>query len=202
MRKQRILDEAFALRLEAFVVDELDHMVHYRTGEILDSRHYTAQTWKPQDEPPNPTFDTLTSVNQRNTFLDSLDKRRLKLFNGCLGLYDRDKGNAFLTGAPIRLSTSTYKKMDQLVKLIDYRNLIIESPSALARRLGVRLNHLHRHLSSLEPLVKVCGARQGMAKGTLKVAISPAYGFRYQTSSLDAARQDAVVLWYRNAIMQ
>lgn len=197
MRKQRVLAEARAYQLEAFVVGELDHMVDYRTGEILSARDYVTQPWKPYDVPPEPPFSALTSRHQRDRFLDQLDKRTLSRFNGCLGLYDRDKGNAFLTGAPIRLSTTTYKKMDQLVRLIDYRNLIVESPRVLSKRLGVRPNHLHRYLSSLGSLVWVSGARDGMAKDTLKVAVSPAYGFRYATSQLDATRQDAVVQWYR-----
>lgn len=201
MRKERVLAEARAYQLEHYVCHELDDMVDYRTGEILDARRYHRHPWDPSSSPAQAAFSDLTSRHQRDTFLDAIDKRTLSLHNACLALYDRDKGAYHLSGAPIRLTTSAYRKLDQLVRLLDYRNLIITDPETLARRLALRPNHLHRHLKGLAPLVRVWGARDGMAKGTIKIAVSPAYGFRYPKEQQTTARHTAVAEWYR-AMMQ
>lgn len=201
MRKERVLAEARAYALEDFVHHELDDLVDYRTGEILDERRYTTHPWRPPSDPATAAFSSLTSRNQRDLFLDALDRRALSLYNASLALYDRDKGAHHLTGSSITLPTGSYQKLDQLIRLLDYRNLIISDTETLSRLLKVRSNHLHRHLKGLSPMVRVWGARDGMSRGSIMVAVSPAYGFRYPKQYLAQARHVATVDWYR-ALLQ
>ena len=201
MRKNELLKEAARLHLEAYVTLELGDNVDYRTGELLAGRHYEAYPWASPDLPYPPLFERLSSHKEMQRFLETLDHRRLTLRNDCLRVYDRDKGNAYMKGTRIRFTTVTHRKLSRLVDCLDYRNVILTTPARLARRLRVSCKNLPRHLSSLTPLVRVTGPRQGIQTGSLKVTVNPAYGFKYEAHDFALARQDALQHWCR-ALMQ
>lgn len=201
MTARTTLQDARRLCLEYFVTHELEDNVDYRTGEILVRREYTAQGYRPgTDRTPVP-FHTIRSEAGLSRFMDDIDRRTLVTVNDCRRLYDADKGSVFLHGRAVRFTSSQYRVLAKLVDRLDYANSRIGSPQAIARDLGVRPDHLRRQLGRLGPLVRVYDTGWGMAYGTLRVDVSPAYGFRYPKAGLEAARADAITTWYR-ALLQ
>lgn len=201
MHKPTLLAEAQRLLLEEFVAIDLGGCIDYRTGEILDRRDYATTRYHPLSEPVLPTFTDLRSVAGLSRFLDHIDRRTLVLRDDCRRLYDLDKGRHHLTGRSVAFPTSRYAKLTRLVRRLDYANSIITTPEDLVRHLRIHPKALYRYLGSLLPLVRVRGARDGMAQGTLRVDLHPAYGYRYPRDLIKQARSDAVQSWCR-AILQ
>lgn len=196
--QKQVLKEAERIRLEGYCINELNDMVDYRTGEIMSSREYESMPVKWEDiKPTIPAIGSITSHAQMRRFMSSKDRRKLRLFNGCRGIYDIDKGKAWLDKSTAIFTTSMLERMFQLVERIDYMNTIVTTPQELCTSLKTRHSNLHRCLNSLGQLVRVNGPNDGLQKGNLRVEISPAYGFRYETSGFEYARKEKVVAWYR-----
>ncbi|MGM0694480.1 MAG: hypothetical protein ACQEUN_13880 [Pseudomonadota bacterium] len=196
--RRQIIEEAERIRLEEYCLNELDDMVDYRTGEILSTREYASMpmVWEEKDPIP-PPFGEIASHTQMQRFMASKDRRNLKLFNGCRSIYDMDKGRAAFERSGIVFPTKMMLKLSQLVERLDYKNAIVTTPLDLSTFLEVSHANLHRHLHSLNRLIKVRGSKEGIAKGSIKVEVSPAYGFRYETASLDYIRGEEVEFWYQ-----
>lgn len=201
--RETVLREASAIRLLAYVQHDLNDNVDYRTGEILPSREYEAATWQaPAPPEADATVASLDSHTQMTRFLGALDKRTLKHLNYVRRYYDIDKGSHHLTGSRVAMSNTTYCRLNALVERIDYANIILTTPEDLAQYLSVRRKDLYRYLSSLGELVRVRGARDGIQRGSIKVEIHPAYGYRHPRSSLESMREQAITDWTRIALMQ
>lgn len=198
MRPSLSAAEAAYQTLVQFVTEELHDNVDYRTGEILDRREYVAGPWACRPGKAPVSFAELRSHRHAQTFLERRDGRSLRLWNGVRGVYDHDKGQYHLHGGTIRLTNTRYQRLQALVERLDYQHLILADVEALAADLGVRRDNLYRYLASLDGLVEVTGARQGMQPGTIRVAISPAYGYRYEASQLHVRRRQAIDAWYRS----
>lgn len=199
-RKAQVLREASALRLEAFVLDELEGCIDYRTGEILSERRYEPARWHGPAAPVPATVAELESATQMERFLQEKDQRQLKRINHCKRIYDTDKGDHHLEGRAVQMDNRTYARMSQLVERIDYRNIILTTPEDLAEYLGITKTNLHKTLSKLGILIRVEGPSQGIRKGSIRVRVSPAYGFRYESQGLTAAHSSAVQHWYRELL--
>lgn len=199
--KQAILHEASRIRLEDYVATELNDLIDYRTGEILDERAYASLPYRAQPHAVLPSFADVHSVNQLERFMAHIDQRTLVTVNDTRKLYDMDKGAHHLHGRQATFSNLQYARLNQLVSRLDYANSLITTPTRLARHLRIHRNHVYRYLAPLGRLVRVQGQREGMAKGTLRVDLSPAYAYRYPKAELRSSRQDAVAAWYR-AILQ
>lgn len=199
--KQAILNEASRIRLEDFVSTELGGLIDYRTGEILDERTYASLPYRAQPDPLLPSFANVRSVNQLGRFLAHLDQRTLVTVNDTRKLYDMDKGAHHLHGRQASFTNLQYARLNQLVSRLDYANSLITTPTALARHLRIHRNHVYRYLAPLGSLVRLQGHRDGMAKGSLRVDLCPAYAYRYPRAELRSSRQDAIEAWYR-AILQ
>lgn len=178
----------------------LEQAIDYRTGEMLDVRRYEVIPHAPDATAVIPTFTDITSVAGLRRFLTHIDRRTLVRVNDCRRLYDQDKGNHHLHGTAIQFPTSRYGRLDRLVERLDYANSIITTPGDLARYLRVRRNNIYRYLSDLAPLIQVRGPRDGMARGSLRIDVSPAYGYRFPGEWFGLARQDAIAHWYRYAM--
>ncbi|MCM2973746.1 hypothetical protein [Larsenimonas suaedae] len=186
--------------LEHFVIQSLNDLVDYQTGEILTERAYVTAPIHPafhSTEAFIPPFDSLSSVEQRDRFMADIDKRTLSRFNGCAAIYNEDKGRHALIKAPINFPTRVFKLMNTLVKALDFQNMLIVSIDQAAELLQCRTNHVQRQLQSLGQLVRVCSTQSGMKRGSLKIQINPAYGYRYFRRELAYRRQIAVRCWYR-----
>lgn len=201
--RKGVLEEALQIQLEAFCKHELKDMVDYRTGEIMTSREYVSQpmSWDDQEALATPV-GLISSHTQMQRFLEAKDRRRLRLFNGCRAIYDLDKGKAFLERKRPDLSTPTLHKLSRLVERLDYMNVIVTTPQELSDWVGVSHANLHRHLQSLGGLIRTRGPREGMATGSIKVEVSPVYGFRYESASLDYAKGKVREVWYEQEVIQ
>lgn len=197
MRSKTTLADAQRIVLEDYVMSELDGLIDFRTGEILESRSYDRQDYHAKQGTLRPTFTDCTSPEALSRFMEHVDRRTLITRNNCRRLFDLDKGNHHLYGKQVTFSNQQYQRMNQLIKRLDYANAIISTPAKLAQSLGVRRDHLHRYLSTLGPLIRVEGYREGMAYGAIKVLVSPAYGYRYNKSDLEQAQSASLASWYR-----
>jgi len=180
-----------------------DARVDLDSGELVVSRQYRSdRPYRADTQPVQPTFADIRSIAGLRRFLDHVDRRTLVRANDCRRIYDRDKGNHHLQRRAIVFTNHQYGHLDRLVRQLDYANAVITTPVDLARRLGVRRNHLYRHLETLTPLVRVYGVREGMAKGSIRVDVSPAYGFRYPSPWFGLARAEAIQTWYLSLLQQ
>lgn len=196
MHYDKIRAEARWLRLVDYVTRDLGDLVDYRTGELLGERQYITCPHQPDTDALAPPFTYVRSLDALVRYLDFVDRRKLILRNDCRRLFDLDKGNRYLHGTAVKLPTSAYRLLSSLVEQLDYRNTIVASPASLAALVGVRRGNLYRALDSLGALVRVEGEAQGMARGTIKVHVSPAYGFRYLAQDFGLARSEAITDWY------
>lgn len=205
MRKdrRRVLEEASRIRLEEYCLNELNGMVDYRTGEIMASRKYVSRPmeWSEQGSFPAP-FGSISSHAQMKRFMEKKDKRRIRLFNGCRAIYDLDKGRAFLERKRPEFPTPSLRKLSRIVERLDYMNVIVTTPNEISNWVGVGHANLHRHLQSLGGLVRVSGPREGLVKGSIKVEVSPVYGFRYEADSLSYVKGKVREFWYEQDIVQ
>jgi hypothetical protein len=192
--------EANRLLLEDFVLGELDGLVNYRTGEIVERLVYDSYPYVPCTEDIPPSFVDVASIHGLDRFMHHIDRRTLVVRNDSRRLYDADKGNHHYQGSAIGFSTQQLNKLNQLIKQLDYANSIVTTPHELAQALRIERNNVYRYLASLGALVRVITPARGMAQGTLRVDISPAYGFRYFSTDFDIARRQAVVSWYRPSL--
>lgn len=169
-----------------------------RTGEILTKRFYQSRAWEPYPEDDTrPFFETLTSLNQRDRFMQGIDKRKLVLFSGCRYIFDRDRGTSSLDNRLPILSKPVFRTIEKLVNLLDYQNYIYISADALAEKLEIHSKSVTRQLRSLGALVRVRSEREGMRKGVLRIAVSPAYGYRMEPESINESRYVSCDNWYR-----
>lgn len=201
--RRKVLEEAERIRLEEYCLNELNDMVDYRTGEIMSSRGYVSlpMVWEDRD-PISPPFGEISSYSQMQRFMGAKDKRRLSRFNGCRAIYDLDKGRAFLERKRHEFPTPALHKLSRLVERLDYMNAIVTTPEELSDWVGVRHTNLHRHLQSLGGLIRIRGPREGMSTGSIKVEVSPVYGFRYESASLSYAQEKVRELWYEQYFIQ
>lgn len=198
-KKRQLLKEADIERLREYCVNDLNDMVDYRTGEIMSSREYERMPVEREDiGPTKPVLGSITSHAQMQRFMASKDRRKLILFNGCRDVYDMDKGKACFDKSRVIFPTNMLVKLSRLVERIDYMNTIVATPQELCTYLRTRHSNLHRSLSSLGHLVRVSGPNEGLQKGSIRVEVSPVYGFRHEASGLIYARRKEVETWYRS----
>lgn len=202
MRTLSPLAQAQRLLLEQYVEDHLPGRLDYRTGEILESRQYASLPYQPDRADLPPSIVHCRSHAALSRFMDGIDLRTLTLVNDCRRLYDLDKGNHHLYRRRIGFSSSQLTSLERLVHRLDYANAIITTPSQLASDLCLSRANLYRFLQSLKGMVRYLGPQDGMAQGSLKVLVSPAYGFRYPKHDLSQARAALLASWYRPALLQ
>lgn len=192
--------EASRLLLEDFVLRELQGLVDFRTGEIVERLVYDTYPYVPSTESLPPSFVDVASVHSRDRFMHHIDRRTLVVHNDTRRLYDADKGKHHYQGSAIGFSTQRLDKLNRLIQQLDYANSIVTTPYELARALRIERNNVYRYLASLGALVRVISPARGMAQGTLRVDISPAYGFRYSSAHCASARREAIASWYRPSL--
>jgi hypothetical protein len=168
-----------------------------RTGEILTDRSYQRWPWSHPPDDSRPFFETLTSLNQRDRFMEDVDKRKLVRYTGFRQLFDRDRGTSALNGRRPMFTKPVYRTIEKLVNVLDYQNYLYTTADALAEKLEVHPKSVTRQLRSLGSLVRVRSQRDGMRKGVLQIAVSPAYGYRMEPETINEARYVACFNWYR-----
>ena len=168
-----------------------------RTGEILTERRYQPWPWEHLPGEARPFFETLTSLNQRDRFMEGIDKRKLVRYTGYRQIFDRDRGASALNGRRPLMTKPVYRTIEKLVNLLDYQNYLYTTADALAEKLEIHPKSVTRQLRSLGALVRVRSQRDGMRKGVLQIAISPAYGYRMEPEEINKSRYVECVKWYR-----
>lgn len=172
--------------------------IDYRTGEeMAEPRSYVKAEDLTRGDRVRSAFGTLTSLNQRDRFMASIDKRRLRLSNNTRHLFDRDRGHSALHKTRPCLRISTFRNLQALVGMLDYQNYLYTTADELAANLEVHPKSVRRHLSRLQPMVKVYDMRHGLNKGVLRIAVSPAYGYRREPEEVNQERGAAIDAWYR-----
>ncbi|MGM0694153.1 MAG: hypothetical protein ACQEUN_12235, partial [Pseudomonadota bacterium] len=148
------------------VSDHYSEHLDPRTGELLTERGYQSWAWEhyPEDD-SRPFFETLTSLNQRDRFMQGLDKRKLVQYTGYRQIFDRDRGSSALDGRRPLFTRPVYRTMEKLVNLLDYQNYLYATADALAEKLEAHPKSVTRQLRSLGSLVKVRSQSDGMRKG-------------------------------------
>jgi DNA-binding MarR family transcriptional regulator len=174
-----------------------EHLDH-RTGEVLTDRGYESWAWEhhPEDD-TRPFFEAITSLNQRDRFMEGIDKRKLVRYTGYRQLFDRDRGSSALGGRRPMFTKPVYRSIEKLVNLLDYQNYLYTTADALAEKLEIHPKSVTRQLRSLGALVRVRSQRDGMRKGILQIAVSPAYGYRMEPETINENRYVACTNWYR-----
>lgn len=170
------------------------------TGELFLERTYHPQPWRARSEaswaPESLFIAELTSLNQRDRFMARVDKRRLVRHNACRYIFDHERGASSLDGRRPLFTKPVYRTMDKLVRLLDYQNYLYTTADDLAEQLEIHPKSVTRQLRSLGALVRVRSQREGMRKGVLQIAVSPAYGYRMEPESINQLRYKAARQWY------
>lgn len=123
------------------------------------------------------------------------DKRKLVTYSGTKSIHDADCGDVKRTGRKALFTVPQYKMMNKLIKALVYRNIVIGSKTEIAKALGVEPKNLTNTLATLSNLIVV--QTEGMTKGQIKILIHPAYGFKYESSTINSARQSAELKWIK-----
>ena len=202
MTQRTTLADAQQLLLEQYVEDCLPGRVDYRTGEILEERVYASQPYETDRSALSPCFTACTSHAALSRYMDGVDRRTLVLVNDCRRIYDLDKGNHHLYQRRIGFTSTQLVSLNRLVSRLDYANAIITTPTKLAASLCLHPKNIYRYLRTLKGMVRVLGPSEGMAQGSIKVLVSPAYGYRYPRAELATARAASLASWYRPALLQ
>lgn len=178
-----------------------DH-IDPRTGEIFTDRCYKHWPWKHYpDEDEFLFFEDLTSLNQRDLFMEKVDRRKLVSFNSCRYHFNLDRGSSSLDNRNPFFTKTAFRNMDKLVRNLDYKNYLYTTANILAKKLDVHPKSVTRQLRSLGSLVRVRSAQDGMRRGVLQIAVSPAYGYKMEPKSINKSRYIACCDWYRPTAM-
>ena len=115
--------------------------------------------------------------------------------NNCRRIFDMDSGNARIKRAGHILTKPQFKTMNKIVENLTFRNILIGSVGDVSAMLRVSPRNLRRTLESVAHLAQVYTARNGMARGQVKIIIPPWYGFRYPHSSIGEAYHRCCEEW-------
>ena len=159
----------------------------YKPMSIEDARYYKYTASSPHDA---------TNLDQLLDFIKvRVDKRKLVTYNGTKALHDASCGMSVRSGSGAMFTLPQYKTMNKLIKALVYRNIIIATKADLAKKLGVDVKKLKQTLAVVSNLVDV--VEEGMSKGYIKIFIHPAYGFKYESSTINSARSSAELKWVK-----
>lgn len=184
---------------KAFVVDA-------NTGEIK-AEYIPVDNTKSKVKEENKQY-TASSLNpaiarskgEIEDFIQAtVDKRKLITINN-VGLYhDRNCGEVRRSGAEDHFTVPAYKLMIKLVKNLTIHNCFIGTAEDLSKILDCGVNKISRTLQTCKSLVRYQGAK-GMQKGFIKLFVSPAYGWKGDSTTAYASQQKAITEWYRSSI--
>lgn len=180
-------------------------MVVKATGEIIEEPYSTGMVSGPShsEEAYHRITAVLpedfTSTHQMSGWLDAvIDKRKLIHKNDVVSVHDQTAGLVLRNGGIPMFSVPEFRKLDRIVKALSYRNVLIGTTEGVAEALDVSVTHLQRDLKGLvnRGIVKFFNARSGMAKGMVKIIVSPLLGWKHESINFDLSRATALQAWY------
>ena len=163
-------------------------VTEYKPMSIEDERYYKYTASSPE---------AATNTDQLLDFVKvRVDKRKLVTYNSTKALHDASCGMSIRNGGGAMFTLPQYKTMNKLIKALVYRNIIIGTKADVAKQLGVDVKKLKQTLAVVSNLVDV--VEDGMSKGYIKILIHPAYGFKYESSTINSARSSAEMKWVKS----
>lgn len=138
------------------------------------------------------------SIDDFEDHLSFVDRRKLPphVLHSLRSEVDYAHGEWRRTGTDCRITIPQLRLLEQLHKLILYRNIIITSQANLAQSLGVAESNLMKKLRLLTDshMLRVFTSRdRSMRKGEIKLSVNPRLIFRGD----DYARGEYIKRWYQ-----
>lgn len=179
------------------------YIVDKRTGEILsaqyvfppatqvnaeDKKYYSA-TAKPPEK--------INNNSDLRGYLDLLVDGRMSKFDNLTSFHNQSSGETVRSGGKRVFSLAHLKVMEQLAKILVYRNIIIGKTAEIAASLGTTKSNISAKLTPLENagLLRFFTYPQDMIKGEIKILINPAYIFKASKSEY-TKRLSSIQTWY------
>lgn len=134
-------------------------------------------------------YRALRGDARRNVLVNNIDAIALEL------LY-----MARLTSTKALMPIPTYKTLSRLIKLIQYRNIILLKREELIDVLGVRTADINKIGYNVDECwLKLYTQPPYVEKGYVKILINPILAFRYNPKQLEEERVAAISAWYGNS---
>ncbi|AOE86991.1 hypothetical protein THL1_4443 [Pseudomonas sp. TCU-HL1] len=179
------------------------YIVDKRTGEILSAQYvfppatqvsaadkkYYSTTTKPPEE--------INNESDLRDYLGLLVDGRMSKFDNLTSFHNQSSGEAVRSGGRRVFSAAHLKVMEQLAKILVYRNIVIGKTEDVAASLGTTKSNISAKLTPLENagLLRFFTYPQDMIKGEIKILVNPAYIFKASKSGY-AKRLSAIHGWY------
>lgn len=169
---------------DQLILDEFTgDLINAQTGEIVKAE-YESIPYRHEDTPyvANPKLpqDCKSKAELKAWVKENgIDRRTLVTSDDLLAIYKEDAAQSRMNGTQLHFKKYQYKAMSKLVKIIDFRNIIIDTRANIAKALGVDKSNLIRDLNKLKGFLTY--ETEGMKKGEIKIEIAPMYGFRHQS---------------------
>lgn len=177
----------FRINKETGEIVGVYELVEYQAPNTADSQFYKYTSVVPEEA---------TNVDQVLDYISSyVDKRKLVTYNGTKALHDMACGNGVRNKTKSMFTLPQYKVMNNLIKALVYRNIVIGTKTDIAKKLGIDKKHLTQTLKTVSGLVRV--TTDGMSKGQIKILIHPSYGFKYESGYINVARRKAEQEWIK-----
>ncbi|MDH4869324.1 hypothetical protein [Pseudomonas sp. BN515] len=179
-------------------VQEDGFSIDKETGEIL-GKYYSEIPIFPDEGFPSVAPEECGSVDEWKAYLKShVDLRKFPkpTIGNLRSAQDLALGMHFRKEGDYRISEPMMKLLVKLLGLVQYRNLIIDSRSGLAKSLGVSPSNLMKTLEILsgKGLIRCStSSNSQMRVGEIKVAIAPFLIFR----GYDRQQEAATEVWYK-----
>lgn len=181
-------------------------VVNTDTGEILAEYESVVNT-KAKVKEENKQFNASNlnpivarSKGEIEDFIQAtVDKRKLITINNVRHYHDINCGEVKRTGMEDQFTVTSFKLMSKLVKSLTIHNCFIGTAEELGKILDCKVNHISRTLQACKSLVRYHGAK-GMQKGFIKLFVSPAYGWKGDSTTAYASQQKAITEWYASSI--
>ncbi|WP_441253310.1 replication/maintenance protein RepL [Pseudomonas putida] len=140
------------------------------------------------------------SIDELESHLSFVDRRKLPphALHLLRSEVDNAHGEWRRTGLDCRITIPQLRLLEQLHKLILYRNIIITTQADLAKSLGTAESNLMKKLRVLtdSDMLRVWTSRNSsIRKGEIKLSVNPRLVFRGD----DYARDEYIETWYQPA---
>lgn len=177
-------DLASNLILDGFTGD----VINIETGEIIKREyevapyHHKSSSFNAKCPEDCKSKDELYSWMKQH----GVDRRRLVLHDEVNKIFRDDHGQAKLHGKKPVFKKSHQKHLDKLVKVLDFRNIIIDTRQNIAKALEINESNLTRVLNSLQGYITYKTDKTSMDRGQVMIVIAPVYGFRHESPKAGA----------------
>lgn len=180
---------------KAFVVEASTGEIKAEYIPVVTTRFKTKEENKQYDASTLNPFIARSKDEIEDFIQVTVDKRKLITINNVRHYHDINCGEVKRTGREDQFSVTAFKIMSKLVKNLTINNCFIGTTEELSKILDCGANKISRTLSACKSLVRYQGVK-GMQKGFIKLFVSPAYGWKGDSSTAYTSQQKAIIEWY------